>query len=613
MAIKVSEFPVSPDFWNKCRPVIGNTMKQCGTVTLCDAIPMEEADAQGLYMAAQEDGGYSFRVMEHLFEHDFEIAMCEATQNTMADFLMSLKVPVNSRISTRRLQGGELEIAPFITARQYSPINDAFWLIIDVRAYNGSYDDSGFSTADLVAEVVSSTNIPWSADNFPEGMRVYVTGQAAGGSATHTSWYVLGAGLDTAGAQMVYLQGQNAGSFLESAALTPPGESRATVKGWMVRGGPNVSDYEKWCHEQSAYTNWHDVPFWVETIRTTTCKSTQYEKWRALVAKNNRFYREFYDLTETEKNRQLDRDWKNRQVNTLFWGKAISAYQTLGSYMSLDPIESFAGILDANGDQILGTDGGTCVGRKANLIGWYEQMAQCGRVMDLGNAQMYLTALFEEIYNMYRVRKSNGKANPHVFDCFTDTRFAKVFNDAMITYYLANLQGKAQVNIPITGVNLSQTDPQTQGPAKTAKFGFTFRSYELIWPAGIVINIISHEYFDDRVSVAKQSGMESVGRVFWVLDFGSFYPGIIATNSQEWETGKLKDLAAVNESYACVLAVNTKRQKLTSMMWTAVVECPMGSLMLENLELIAPDATTVVSGLTYPGSTTTSTTTTTLA
>lgn len=628
MAIKASEYPVAPDFWKKCSPVIGNTIRECGTVTLCDAIPMQSGDAQALYMKQQTDGGYSFRVMEHLFEHDFEIAMCEAVQNTMADFLMSLKVPVNTRISTRRLQGGELEIAPFITARQYSPINDAYWLIIDARAYNGTYDASEFSTSDLVVELISSTNIPWDAGNFPAGIRVYISGATQGGTATHTQWQVLGAGLDSAGAQMVYLQGQNAGSFLASLPLTPPGTSSAPVKGWLIRGGPNVSDYEKWCAEMTTYTNWHDVPFWVETMRTTRCKSTQYEKWRAMVAKTNRFYREFYDLTETEKNRQLDRDWRNRQVNTLFWGKALSVSQTLGLYANppapsaayysnpaygLPSIQAFEGILNADGDQILGVDGGTCVGRRANLIGWYEQMVQCGRVMDLGNQKMYLTALFEELYNMYRVRKAQNKKNPHIFDAFTDSRFAKVFNDGMIAYYLAQTQGAARINIPISGVDMNRMDPSTIGPAKTAKFGFSFRSYELVWPAGIILNIISHEYFDDRVSVAKQAGMEPAGRVFWVLDFTMMYPGIIATNSQEWETGKLKDLAAIDESYACVMAVNTKRQKLTSMMWTAVLECPMGSMMLENLELIAPDPTTIVPDLTYPGSTTTSTTTTTLA
>lgn len=627
-AIAAGEFSVAPDFWNKCRPTIGNNLRECGTVTLCNAIPMESGDAQGLYMQQQTDGGYSFRVMDHLFTHDFEIAMCESIQNSMADFLMSLKQPMNTRISTRRLQGGELEIAPFITARQYSPINDAFWLVIDARGYSSVYDSSTYASADLVVEIISSTNIPWDAGNFPPGIRVYINGATVGGTATHTAWQVLGAGLDSAGAQMIYLQGQNAGTFLASLAVTPPGSASAPVKGWLVRGGPNVSDFEKWCYEMSTYTYWHDVPFWVETMRTTMCKSTQYEKWRALVAKTNRFYAEFYYLTETEKNRQLDADWKKRVVNTAFWGKALSAGQTLGSYANtpattsaqysnpaygLPTIAAFAGILDANGNQILGSDGGTCVGRRANAVGWYEQMAQCGRVMDIGNQKLYLSALFEEIYNMYRVRKSQGKKNPHIFDCFTDSRFAKVFNDGMIGYYLANLQGAGRIEIPISGVNVAQRDPQTQGPAKVANFGFTFRAYELIWPAGIIINIISHEYFDDLVTVAKQSGMESVGRVFWILDFTRFYPGIIATNSQEWETGKLANLAQIDESYACVLAVNTKRQKLTSMMWTLVCECPTGSLMLEDLALVAPDPTTVVAGLTYPGSTTTSTTTTTLA
>ena len=113
---------INPNAFAKCAPAITSNIKQCGSVTACNAIPATSADLATIYQTSND-----FRVLEALFHHDFEIKMCEAVQNGLYDFMMSNKVSVRRQMQTRRMQGGLIEIAPFVLGRQYSPINNAYW------------------------------------------------------------------------------------------------------------------------------------------------------------------------------------------------------------------------------------------------------------------------------------------------------------------------------------------------------------------------------------------------------------------------------------------------------------------------------------------------------
>lgn len=533
---------LNPASFTKCAPSLATNIKQCGTVTICDAIPL---DADNLTDAYMQSGDY--RVMEALLFHDMEIKQCEAVQNGLYDFLMANKVNLSKRLQTSRANRGLIRIAPFILARQHSPINNEYWLVSGGAA-NGS---------NWQVTVASTSNIPYDVRSFPIGQRVYIDGKSEGGSSTKTAWEIIDVidnGNDTG---RLVLRSQNTNSNLDSDKLGSPNV------GILRRGTPNVSDFEKFCAEAPAYLNWKDVPFWTETTRHSMCKSDLYDEYRKLLLEGNALYREYGDLDDIQKNRQLGADWQRRLVNSMFWNKALPN-QTLGDFNSLDEIETFDG-------GTLGVDGGRCIGKRANAVGIYEQLAECGRIFDLQGAQLNLPALFEAIYHIIRVREGIGNNNT-VIDVFTDSITAEKINTAMIKYYNSKSDNTLRLNMPVEGYSV----------AKKANFGFLYRSYPLFWPQGVVMNVVNHRFFDDYITAASLANQADTARVLWILDFAGIYPGILASNQVVQKTGDLKTLAAINPDFACVMRVPTQEQTLTSLTWTMIVDCPMSNLVLEN-------------------------------
>jgi hypothetical protein len=564
-------FALNENAFKKCAPAISTNIKQCGSVTVCNAKSITSEELTEAYMRSNE-----FRVMEALFHHDMEIKMCEAVQEGLYEFFMANKVNLSNRITSRRVNSGLIEIAPFILARQYSPINNEYW-----EVYSGLLNGVNWQV-----RVRSTTNIPADVRSFPAGLRVYIQGKSAGGSATKTAWRVVSATLagDSSYVTLV-LADQNAASNLDPDKLGYP------IQGILSRGTPNINDYEQWCNEAPAYLNWKNVPFWVETTRTSMCRGELYDKWRKLVMEGNALYREFFDLDEIEKNRQLAKDWQRRLVNAMFWNKPLP-FQNLAEYDNLDDINTYNG-------STLGVDGAKCIGKRANSVGIYEQLAECDRISDLQGQQLNLPALFTELYNMMRVREGRNHPNPKVFDLFTDSVFAELINQAMLAYYQDKSQNMLRLNYDVQSFNV----------AKKAEFGFYYRSYPLFWPQGIVINVITHNFFDDWITAATVASQADTARVLWVLDFAGIYPGILASNRVVGKTGDLKTLAAINTSFACVMAVPTQEQTLTSMTWTMIVECPAGNLILENIAATVPSIT-ADPNVAYPNASTTTTTTT---
>jgi hypothetical protein len=582
---------MSENAFKRCAPAVGNNLRKCGTVTQCQVAPMVSGDLTTAFMKTSAD----FRVMGALFHHDFELKMCEATQNGLYELFMSQKVNMRRTMQSKHRTDGTLEIAPFVLGRRYSPINDAYWDVLSGTAGVGS---------DWVITVGSSGNVPLSGDpdgvantskgegssagctTFPVGLRVWIQGVSQGGHATRTQWTVKSTALNVAGtiATLILTDG-NGGSKLDPDKLAHP------KAGLLVRGTPNVNDFEKWCHESPTYRNWNDFPFFTETIRNTTCKSSQFDKWRELVMLDNQLYKEYFYLPEIEENKQIMADWQKRIVNTMFWGTASSAYQTAALYDNLPEIDSYDPTSDGL-DAGLGVDGGTCIGRKADAEGIYQQLAECLRIVDLGGGTLHLLSVFDELYNMMRVRESAGHKTPKIFDILMDSVQAEMWSQAMLKYYNARSDGMARLNI----------DGEGYSTAKQANFGFSYRSFKLFWPAGVVINIISHDYFDDWITAAYANGLRTstnlaetlanTARVAWILDLPGIYPGILASNHVTADTGALKNLAQLYPAYGCVMKVHTKQTELWSMTWTVVVECPKGNLIIEGIGAALPNYST---------------------
>src|SRR6266436_4158935 len=168
-------FSLNSNAFAKCAPNISTNIRQCGTVTQCNARAVTQDELNALYTRSGD-----FRVMDALFKHDMEIKMCEAVQNGIYDFFMANKIVVNKNIQTRRLSAGLLEIAPFVLARQFSPINNQYW------KFTGG--TTAGTTFDYKVTVTSVTNIPIDLNSFADrttngiGIRVLLHGKSTGGS-----------------------------------------------------------------------------------------------------------------------------------------------------------------------------------------------------------------------------------------------------------------------------------------------------------------------------------------------------------------------------------------------------------------------------------------------
>ncbi len=565
--------PLVANSFDKCGPAISNNINQCGTITMCSAAPMTEGDLTTAYQSSGE-----YRVMEALFMADFDGKMCGATQNTLWDFFMSVKVDVSKKINSNRINSGLIEIAPFIMMRQKSPINMEYWVVANGQASGGNWSIT----------VTATDGVPLDDRLFNPQERVWITGVTGGGTKTSTAWEVSTSTL-AAGVLTLILVPQNSASQLPAAALTNP------VTGLLVRGTANINDYEEFCQEGPAHTNWKNVPMWVETVRHTQCKDELYDKYRKLLLSDNALYREFGDLDTIERNKQLTEDFQRRFVQTLFYNKALPN-QNMTDYASLADITAF------NSSVLTNSNGARCVGKRANSIGIYEQLVDCGQVFDHQGGILNLPNLFTSLYTIMRNRKTNGHPKPNVIDIFTDSTSAHLFNRSMIDYYDNEAGGRLRLNKNI------------DRDIKEAEFGFNYESYKLFWPQGMTINIITHDFFDDWIAASAlvSAAQETTARVLWILDFTGIYPGILQSNRVVQKTGDLKTLAAIDTSFACVMKVPTREQTLTSLTYTMIVECPQNSLIIENFSAAEPEAVTV-GGNDYLANQTTTTTTTTTA
>lgn len=565
--------------FSKCAPNISTNLRQCGSVALCNAKPLTSGDLESVYAKSGE-----YRVMEHLLKSQMEIKSCEAKQNGLYDFLMANKVNISGKRVPIGGSSALVRIAPFINARQFSPINNEYWLFTTGNASGENWEVS----------VTSAGNVPLDARSFPIGINVFLNSAGSGGAASRTAWKVVTSTLNGAVIDLV-LSPQNSESNLDASKL----DSTPTT-GYLTRGNNNVDDFEKECQEKPAYNTKKLVQFWLKTRRWSMCKSSAYDEWRTLMLSNNPLFREFGDVPDVERNRQLAMEFQKAEVQDFFWAKPLEN-QNVATYDQLDDIDSF----DATeGDTItpaLGVDGGICIGKRAEPVGVYEQLAECDRVVDLLGEQLNLIALFKAFYHIIRIRNARGDNNKQI-DVFTDTTTAEWINRAMIKYYSARAEdhnGDAILRINV--------DAGPFGVQKQAEFGFLYRSYNLHWPAGVVFNVLTHYAFDDEITVAEDAGIGDTARRLWVLNFANIYPGIIASNRIVQNTGDLKALASVHADFACVMKVHTRQQTLMSVSGTTVVECPAENLIIENFQGGLPDHTEIA-GLTYGAVTTTTTT-----
>lgn len=547
-----------------------------GSLTRASVAQLTPAQLELLF----KPGGL-FADMDQWFRTAFEMKACGIKVNGMYEWLMSSAKPMGSLLNSQKMDRGPSLLMPFVLGRQDSVINTEYWAVIagwTVTAYDGLNGDTATypltnaqlaeaSGTDRVIRVVTRYGIDMNAQWFNSRDVVMIFNRANGVS-QNGSWKVVDS---AANAGLTYVdvivKDQNAGS------VTPFDATPAA--GVLVRGANNVNDFESFCANRPTLDPRKRVPFWYQTMRKVRRVDSEYMKVFSRLMESNEYYQQFGDLPLAERNRQDEEQYQKAWVYSFFFGKPISANQTLANWQSLEQITT---------PTSPGLDpglGGKLIAYRANMIGVFEQLQACGRVKDLQNNPLNLYEFFDEIYRIVRSRKSQGRTADSI-DVYTDSQYAALFETAMINYYKKEYGDIIRINID-TGSNT---------------FGFQWRSYTVKYPLGVKINIITHEFFDDLYSAGTVEGFDSSSRFLMILDMGApgpkggtIYPGRIATNSKKRTMGELEKLAAVDRTWSCVMETVTEEVMLHSDTTTAVVECPANSLLIWGASNAVPITT----------------------
>lgn len=556
-----------------CTVAVNNNFDTAGSVTRGTVAHLTPSQLEDLFKPSG-----LFADMDAWFITAFEMQMCGIKRNGLYDWLMSSAKQMGHLVTSQPVDRGPSLLFPFVLARQDSIINDEYWAITSGQAQSGytagvtgPLTQAQLNTGvagDRVVRVVSRYGLDLDAKYFLSADRIFILSRGGNGVSQRGQWKVLASAAEVATHPSfvdVLITSENTGS---STAWN----SAPTTAAVVLIGANNVTDWESYCLNRPTRDPRKRVPFWYQTMRRARAVDSEYEKVFARLMESNKYFQQFGDLPLAERNRQDEEMFQKSWLRTFFFGKAINNNQTLANWQSLPEIDSIQGTFINTGLQ------GKIVARRANLIGVREQLMSCGQVFDLQNNNLNWYEWLDNNYNIMRSRKTQGKSVTDL-DWFTDAAYAAQMETAMVNYLIAEYGNTVRIVIE-KGTN---------------ELGFTWRTFEVKFPAGVKINIITHEFFDDIVNALDTEGISSAGRLLLCLEMGksgpkggTIYPGMIATNRKVRTLGELENMARIDPTYACTMAVPTERINLTSETCTAVVECPSNSTWIEGIPFATP-------------------------
>lgn len=549
-------------FGTQCTPAIRTNVAVSGLLTACNAVIPAPSELEGLYKDSSD-----YRLMEAAFLWQWESNAVQAEQSNLFKFFMASGVNMRKKVVTEGLNPGLMSIRPYVLVKRKGPLNNNYWKAENgTKVTVGGVVDAGGAYWRM--DFSSLTGIPISTGWFNVKEWVFVNGLDDSGNSIRWAGEVVFR--EVVGSVVkVTMAPKMDNSSLPTARKANP------VKGGATRGAPNVSNFESFCAQPPGLITSTLDPYWIGTTRTSFKSDELYDKWRDLVLAGNPLYRELFDLPTQEYNKQVAEDFARKHVESLMRNTAL-ANQTVET---LDSLETITTHIDSVG-------GARCIGRRANPIGFYEQHVACERVVDAQGTALNLPALFQEFYKMSRVRKASGAAAASVstFEVAMPSTYAVAFHQAMLRYYDAQWGGKLEWKLDIKEV-------------KVAPMGFKYREYPLIWPDGMMIRVITDDYFDDYAAFMHQLAVDfsdarydNLARQIWVNDWSRLYMGVFGTmrvqNNPGANLGQAQNLGIFD---ACVMETVKETNTMTSITWTAVADAVAGNLIIENLSADIPE------------------------
>jgi hypothetical protein len=568
MSVKISE-----RFAKTCQVVYHNNYDTCGTITRSSIDYLTPSDLESLFAP-----GGLFADLDAWFKTSLEMKACGTKVNGMYEWIMSGSDRSKQKLlNVQKRDRNPSFLFPFILGLQESVINAEYWYIASGQA-NSAYtaevtgpltaDEKALGGAsDRVIRVMSRYGVEANELWFRDRDRIFIHGRSGIGVAQAGQWKVLASAEATDKTYVdVLITSENGGSSQPFDA--------APTSGVVLIGVNNVNDFEKWCNNRPNFDGKKHVPFWWQTMRRSRCVDQQYREYYKRLNEPgvNNAFKKFGDLPLAQRNAQDEMFYQKHFVNAFFFQKRISSSQQLATWESLESITTPTGYSIDPGT------GGKIVAKRANFIGVVEQLRECDRYRDLQNSRLNFYEWLDENYRLRRARASHYGSCTEI-DWYTDSVYAKYLINAY-TAYLKQEYGSSNVQFPIDIDKTVSND-----------LGFTWRTISVLHPAGLKINIVTHEFFDDLRDAFKTESLESAGINLWAIDWRGIYWAQLGSNRRVHKVGDLSDMANIDKDWACVMETLTQEITLHSESGSVIVECPNNSTLITNIRDDVPDTT----------------------
>lgn len=534
-------------YFNQCLPRVLNIRDGSGCsitrATLTAQTPDEFAA-----LGDQED-------LQRVYANAAEAKMRGVNQRFIDELLMGRLKYYGDRVNKVNLGGPQSIIQPFITMKQKTVVNSAYFVIASGTNNNG-----------YRWNVEVQNNALFSQQTLPRVDRYFVPGNyvviqfVAGSGASYSTYMKIIASVDstvglTPSATVTLEPNVSSTAFAgytagQKAPFRPTG-------GLIMVGANSVSDYAAWCNVGAVDNNNNLVHYWTQTHRKAHAVSQEYLK--AINAPNaNEFFKVFNTLPYAEQVRQQDIRYTREWWTSVFWGQPINEYQDVNNWQGNNKLP-----------QVVDIDDASCVLEyQANAEGIEYQLNRCGRVVDYNGQVLNFDALAETLYELKRNRQESSSTGDVIeevvlqCDRVTASNIKSLFSVWYKTKY--GIQYTQEV-----GKGANETFAQTSG--------LTVNSYD--WDeASVRLTVISDPFFNDLRGAAP-TAHKAASTYALALDYSDIDIGIIKSAQR---TNVYPNPGDVPADYKCVIQRNEKTYKLYSQTFTTVVQRPERHLILKG-------------------------------